>query len=72
MKPLLPLVTIVTLCAWPWALGANMRRLSRIAARSRIPTSFLYLNWKQVQPQLRQYRVAHGCNTTAVWRCKSR
>jgi hypothetical protein len=44
----------------------------RIAARSRIPTSFLYLDWKRVQPQLHQYRVAHGCDTTVVWRCRSR
>ncbi len=47
-------------------------RDGRIVARSRIPTSFLYLDWKQVQPQLHQYRVAHGCDTSPFWRCKSR
>jgi hypothetical protein len=44
----------------------------RIVAQSRIPTSFLYKDWKRVQPQLHQYRVAHGCDTITVWRCRSR
>lgn len=44
----------------------------RIAARSRISTSFLYLDWKQVQPQLHRYRVTHACDTIAVWHCRSR
>jgi hypothetical protein len=44
----------------------------RIVVKSRIPTSFLYLDWKRVQPRLHRYRVAHGCDTTIIWRCKSR
>jgi hypothetical protein len=44
----------------------------RVAAESRIPTSFLYLDWKRVETQLRAYRLAHGCGTAVVWRCRSR
>jgi hypothetical protein len=44
----------------------------QIVERSRIPTSFLYLNWKRVQPRLHRYRVAHGCDPVVVWRCTSR
>jgi hypothetical protein len=44
-----------------------------VVARSPIPTSLLYpLDWKRVQPQLHQYRIAHGCSIIPVWRCKSR
>lgn len=44
-----------------------------VVARSRIPTSFLYApNWKQVEPKLHRYRVAHGCDRVVVWRCRSR
>jgi hypothetical protein len=44
----------------------------RVVSRSRIPTSFLYSDWKRAQPQLHEYRVAHGCEPIVVWRCKSR
>jgi hypothetical protein len=44
----------------------------RQVAVSRIPTSFLYLNWKRVEPKLSRYRHAHGCSTTVLWRCRSR
>ena len=44
----------------------------RIAARSRIATSLLYSDWKRAQPRLHTYRVANGCDTTVVWRCRSR
>jgi hypothetical protein len=44
----------------------------RVTARSRIPTSFLYVQWKQVQPRLHAYRVTHGCGVTNIWDCKSR
>jgi hypothetical protein len=47
-------------------------RNGHIAAQSPIPTSFLYLDWKRVQPRLHRYRVAHGCDTRVVWRCRSR
>jgi hypothetical protein len=47
-------------------------RAGRAVGRSRIPTSFLYDNWKQVAPQLHVYRVTHGCELTVLWRCKSR
>lgn len=50
------------------ALNAKGRRVDV----SRIPTSFLYLDWKKVEPKLRAYRQAHGCNRTIVWRCRSR
>jgi hypothetical protein len=43
-----------------------------VVHRSRIPTSFLYEDWKQVQPQLHRYRVAHGCDAIVLWRCRSR
>jgi hypothetical protein len=44
-----------------------------VSARSRIPTSFLYgVHWKQVQPRLHAYRVAHGCDTKDIWHCKTR
>lgn len=43
-----------------------------IVYRSRIPTSFLFEDWKQVQPQLHRYRVAHGCDAVVLWRCRSR
>lgn len=42
-------------------------------ATHRIPTSFLYWNWKQVEPRLTAYRRAHGCSKTPpIWRCTSR
>jgi hypothetical protein len=43
-------------------------------ARRRIPTSFLYTDWKTVEPRLHQYRQEHGCSTTPtrLWACKSR
>jgi hypothetical protein len=45
----------------------------KTVASSHIPTSFLYLDWKRVKPQLRDYRRAHDCSTTGnVWRCRSR
>jgi hypothetical protein len=44
----------------------------RTVSTSKIPSSFLYSNWKREQPNLRVYRRAHGCSTTVVWRCKSR
>jgi hypothetical protein len=47
-------------------------RAGRVVARTRIPTSFLYRDWKRVQPRLHEYRVAHGCEATVVWRCRSR
>jgi hypothetical protein len=43
-----------------------------VLAHSRIPTSFLYRDWKKTQPLLHRYRVAHGCGTTHIWRCRSR
>jgi hypothetical protein len=46
--------------------------VGRAIARSRIPTSFLYSDWKRVEPQLHRYRVLHGCSTTVLWQCKSR
>lgn len=49
-------------------LGAG----GRVVARRRIPTSFLYDHWKQVQPELHRYRVAHGCRTKTNWVCRSR
>jgi hypothetical protein len=47
-------------------------RDGRVSRRSRIPTSFLYVHWKQVQPSLHAYRVAHGCGGKKIWDCKSR
>jgi hypothetical protein len=44
----------------------------RTVSTSRIPSSFLYSNWKREEPKLRVYRRAHGCSTTVVWRCRSR
>jgi hypothetical protein len=45
----------------------------RIVATQRIPTSFLYPDWKHVEPKLRAYRIAHGCNKTPpLWQCSSR
>jgi hypothetical protein len=45
----------------------------KTVASSRIPTSFLYSKWKNVEPELRHYRRAHDCRTTGdVWRCRSR
>jgi hypothetical protein len=43
-------------------------------ARQRIPTSFLYTDWRSVEPRLRQYRQRHGCSTTPtrLWTCKTR
>jgi hypothetical protein len=43
-----------------------------VLARSRIPTSLLYHDWKKVLPRLHRYRVAHGCDTTHIWRCRTR
>jgi hypothetical protein len=50
------------------AFDKNGRQVST----SRIPSSFLYSNWKREQPKLRAYRRAHGCSTTVVWQCRSR
>lgn len=45
----------------------------RTVARARIPTSFLYIDWKEVQPHLHAYRVAHACPAHGdIWRCGSR
>jgi len=44
----------------------------KVVYRSRIPSSFLYDDWKQVQPQLHRYRLAHGCEAVVLWRCRSR
>jgi hypothetical protein len=38
----------------------------------RIPTSFLYINWKHVEPQLRRYRIGHGCIPSPPWHCRTR
>lgn len=56
----------------PFDLLATDRH-GRVNATERIPTSFLYLDWKHVEPKLRAYRRAHGCNKTPpVWQCLSR
>ncbi len=47
-------------------------RNGRTVSTYRIPSSFLYSNWKRRQPRLRAYRRAHECSTTVVWRCTSR
>jgi hypothetical protein len=48
-------------------------RDGRVVVAKRIPTSFLYVDWKHVEPRLGAYRRAHHCNTTPpVWRCRSR
>lgn len=46
----------------------------RTVATERIPTSFLYTDWKQkVERNLTAYRHAHGCNKTPpIWQCRSR
>jgi hypothetical protein len=45
----------------------------RVVVRHRIPTSFLYFDWRHVEPKLRAYRNAHGCNKTPpLWHCTSR
>jgi hypothetical protein len=45
----------------------------RMVATQRIPTNFLYPDWKRVKPKLRAYRNAHGCNKTPpLWQCRSR
>ena len=46
----------------------------RIVATERIPTSFLYIDWKKkVEAKLTAYRHAHGCNKTPpIWHCRSR
>jgi hypothetical protein len=43
-------------------------------ARRRIPTSFLYTDWKSVEPRLHRYRQEHSCskNPTRLWACKTR
>jgi hypothetical protein len=43
-------------------------------AHQRIPTSFLYTDWKRVEPRLHQYRQSHGCSKTStrLWVCKTR
>jgi len=46
--------------------------MGRIVNHARIPTSFLYSDWKQVEPKLYRYRVSHGCDSVNVWRCRSR
>jgi hypothetical protein len=67
----------------PTALNPSFRLLpfelvptgshGRVVATQRIPTSFLYLDWKHVEPKLRAYRNAHGCNKKPpLWRCRSR
>jgi hypothetical protein len=40
----------------------------------RIPTSFLYTDWKSVEPRLHQYRQNHSCSKTPtrLWICKTR
>jgi hypothetical protein len=45
----------------------------RVVTTHRIPTSFLYRDWKRVEPKLRAYRNAHGCSKEPpLWRCASR
>lgn len=45
----------------------------RVVLSKRIPTSFLYADWKAVKPHLRAYRRAHGCDTHGnLWHCRSR
>jgi hypothetical protein len=46
----------------------------RATTRSRIPTSFLYTDWKKVEPRLRQYRQQHGCSPlpARLWVCEKR
>jgi hypothetical protein len=43
-------------------------------AHQRIPTSFLYSDWKNIEPRLHHYRQTHGCSKTPtrLWVCKSR
>jgi hypothetical protein len=56
----------------PFDLVAQDGR-GRIVMTQRIPTSFLYSDWKHVQPKLRTYRRAHGCSPSPpLWRCSSR
>jgi hypothetical protein len=56
----------------PFDLVATNRD-GRVVATQRIPTSFLYEQWKRVEPRLRAYRNAHGCSKTPpLWRCGSR
>jgi hypothetical protein len=40
----------------------------------RIPTSFLYSDWKSIEPLLHHYRQSHGCSTNPaqLWVCKTR
>ena len=42
--------------------------------RERIPTSFLFSDWKGVEPRLQHYRRSHGCSKTPtrLWQCKTR
>lgn len=44
------------------------------AVHRRIPTSFLYTDWKSVERRLQQYRQSHGCSKTPtrLWVCKTR
>jgi hypothetical protein len=46
----------------------------RIVGRRRIPTSFLYSDWKSTEPRLHRYRQKHGCSTnpTQLWICRTR
>ncbi len=45
----------------------------QVIAQERIPTSFLYENWKQEEPKLTTYRQTHGCRKTPpIWQCRSR
>lgn len=44
----------------------------KVATRLRIPTSFLYTDWKRVGPHLHTYRLLHGCQPGASWQCRSR
>lgn len=43
----------------------------RTVSKQRIPTSFLYRDWKTVEPKLSAYRQLHGCKK-ATWKCRSR
>jgi hypothetical protein len=46
----------------------------RVVARRRIPTSFLYTDWKRVEAPLHRYRQSHGCShaIARLWVCKTR
>lgn len=48
--------------------------VGQAVVRSRIPTSFLYTDWKHVKSHLSQYRQSHGCSKepARLWVCKKR